>query len=126
MYFEDRHLDTFDFIADAFRDDLVLIGGVLAEVPTTIRRWRIRATSDRWFAPRAFTVICPCFPGTLRALIAPGSRVIIDPTEHVSQPGLGIDVVHFVTIRSYMKAARGDQKRLRAGVTSLRRVPENY
>jgi tRNA(adenine34) deaminase len=31
MYFEDRHLDTFDFIADAFRDDLVLIGGVLAE-----------------------------------------------------------------------------------------------
>jgi tRNA(adenine34) deaminase len=31
MYFEDRHLDTFDFIADAFRDDLVLIGGVLGE-----------------------------------------------------------------------------------------------
>ena len=31
MYFEDRHLDTFDFIADAFRADLVLIGGVLAE-----------------------------------------------------------------------------------------------
>jgi tRNA(adenine34) deaminase len=31
MYFEDRHLDTFDFIADAFRDDLLLIGGVLAE-----------------------------------------------------------------------------------------------
>jgi tRNA(adenine34) deaminase len=30
MYFEDRHLDTFDFIADAFRDDLVLVGGVLA------------------------------------------------------------------------------------------------
>ena len=30
MYFEDRHLDAFDFIADAFRDDLVLIGGVLA------------------------------------------------------------------------------------------------
>jgi hypothetical protein len=53
------------------------------------------ATSDRWFAPRAFTVIGPCFLGTLRALIAPGSRVIIDPTEHVSQPGLGIDVVHF-------------------------------
>jgi tRNA(adenine34) deaminase len=31
MYFEDRHLDAFDFIADAFRDDLVMIGGVLAE-----------------------------------------------------------------------------------------------
>jgi tRNA(adenine34) deaminase len=31
MYFEDRHLGTFDFIADAFRADLVLIGGVLAE-----------------------------------------------------------------------------------------------
>ena len=31
MYFEDRHLDTFDFIADAFRADLVLIGGVLAK-----------------------------------------------------------------------------------------------
>ena len=29
MYFEDRHLDTFDFIADAFRRDLILIGGVL-------------------------------------------------------------------------------------------------
>ncbi len=31
MYFEDRHLDTFDFIADAFRGDLELTGGVLAE-----------------------------------------------------------------------------------------------
>jgi tRNA(adenine34) deaminase len=30
MYFEDRHLDTLDFIRDAFRDDLVLEGGVLA------------------------------------------------------------------------------------------------
>ena len=30
MYFEDRHLDTFDFIRDAFRDDLTLRGGVLA------------------------------------------------------------------------------------------------
>jgi tRNA(adenine34) deaminase len=30
MYFEDRHLDTFDFIADAFRRDIVLTGGVLA------------------------------------------------------------------------------------------------
>ena len=31
MYFEDRHLDALDFIRDAFRDDLSLQGGVLAE-----------------------------------------------------------------------------------------------
>lgn len=30
MYFEDRHLDTADFIRDAFRDDLAIEGGVLA------------------------------------------------------------------------------------------------
>ncbi|GAA0732047.1 nucleoside deaminase [Sphingomonas japonica] len=30
MYFEDRHLDTVDFIRDAFRDDLSIEGGVLA------------------------------------------------------------------------------------------------
>ena len=30
MYFEDRHLDTLDFIRDAFRDDLTLQGGLLA------------------------------------------------------------------------------------------------
>lgn len=30
MYFEDRHLDTVDFIRDAFRDDLSLEGGLLA------------------------------------------------------------------------------------------------
>ncbi len=30
MYFEDRHLDTLDFIRDAFRGDLVLQGGLLA------------------------------------------------------------------------------------------------
>lgn len=30
MYFEDRHLDTADFINDAFRDDLEVIGGVLS------------------------------------------------------------------------------------------------
>ena len=30
MYFEDRHLDTMDFIADAYTDDLTLTGGVLA------------------------------------------------------------------------------------------------
>ncbi|GLK46058.1 MULTISPECIES: nucleoside deaminase [Novosphingobium] len=29
MYFEDRHLDTMDFIKDAFRDDLALEGGCL-------------------------------------------------------------------------------------------------
>ena len=31
MYFEDRHLDTLDFIADAFREDLIVVGGVLRE-----------------------------------------------------------------------------------------------
>jgi tRNA(adenine34) deaminase len=31
MYFEDRHLDTLDFIRDAFRNDLALEGGVLAK-----------------------------------------------------------------------------------------------
>lgn len=31
MYFEDRHLRTADFIGDAFRDDLSLVGGVLAD-----------------------------------------------------------------------------------------------
>ncbi len=31
MYFEDRHLDTADFISDAFRDDLRMEGGLLAE-----------------------------------------------------------------------------------------------
>ncbi len=31
MYFEDRHLDTMDFIKDAFREDLSVTGGVLAE-----------------------------------------------------------------------------------------------
>ncbi|WP_156840710.1 nucleoside deaminase [Novosphingobium aquimarinum] len=31
MYFEDRHLSTFDFVADAFKDDLTLEGGVLVE-----------------------------------------------------------------------------------------------
>ena len=30
MYFEDRHLDTVDFIRDAFRNDLSLEGGLLA------------------------------------------------------------------------------------------------
>ncbi|MFL5253507.1 MAG: nucleoside deaminase [Rhodopila sp.] len=31
MYFEDRHLDTVDFIRDAFREDLVLEGGLMAQ-----------------------------------------------------------------------------------------------
>ena len=31
MYFEDRHLDTMDFIADAWRDDLTLEGGCLKD-----------------------------------------------------------------------------------------------
>ncbi len=31
MYFEDRHFDTMDFISDAFREDLAVRGGVLAE-----------------------------------------------------------------------------------------------
>jgi tRNA(adenine34) deaminase len=29
MYFKDRHLDTMDFIRDAFREDLKIDGGVL-------------------------------------------------------------------------------------------------
>jgi tRNA(adenine34) deaminase len=31
MYFEDRHLDTVDFIRDAFRDDLAVEGGLLVK-----------------------------------------------------------------------------------------------
>lgn len=31
MYFEDRHLSTLDFVADAYKDDLALEGGVLAK-----------------------------------------------------------------------------------------------
>jgi tRNA(adenine34) deaminase len=30
MYFEDRHLDTMDFIRDAYRNDLEMTGGVFA------------------------------------------------------------------------------------------------
>lgn len=30
MYFESRHLDATDFVADAFRDDISITGGVLA------------------------------------------------------------------------------------------------
>lgn len=30
MYFEDRHLDTADFVWDAFRNDLLLEGGLMA------------------------------------------------------------------------------------------------
>ena len=31
MYFEDRHLDTLDFIRDAYRNDLSIDGGLMAE-----------------------------------------------------------------------------------------------
>ncbi|WP_313230857.1 nucleoside deaminase [Sphingobium yanoikuyae] len=31
MYFEDRHVDTLTFIADAYRDDIVIEGGCLRE-----------------------------------------------------------------------------------------------
>lgn len=31
MYFEDRHMNTIDFIRDAFRDDISLQGGVLSQ-----------------------------------------------------------------------------------------------
>jgi tRNA(adenine34) deaminase len=30
MYFEDRHLETFDFIRDAYKDDISLDGGLMA------------------------------------------------------------------------------------------------
>jgi tRNA(adenine34) deaminase len=30
MYFEDRHVDTVDFIRDAYKDDLSLEGGLMA------------------------------------------------------------------------------------------------
>lgn len=31
MYFEERHFNTADYIRDAFRDDIEVVGGVLAE-----------------------------------------------------------------------------------------------
>lgn len=31
LYFEDEHLDTMDFIRDAYRDDITLEGGLLAD-----------------------------------------------------------------------------------------------
>ena len=31
MYFEDRHLSTLDYIADAYKDDIILEGGVLKD-----------------------------------------------------------------------------------------------
>ncbi|NTZ43363.1 nucleoside deaminase [Altererythrobacter sp. SALINAS58] len=31
MYFEDRHLSTLDYIADAYKDDLAITGGVLVD-----------------------------------------------------------------------------------------------
>jgi tRNA(adenine34) deaminase len=35
-YFEDRHLDTVDFIRDAFRNDLTLQGGLMAKECATL------------------------------------------------------------------------------------------
>ncbi len=31
MYFEDRHLNAVDFIADAFKDDIEIVGGLLGD-----------------------------------------------------------------------------------------------
>jgi tRNA(adenine34) deaminase len=31
MYFEGRHLRTMDFVRDAFKDDLTVVGGVLGD-----------------------------------------------------------------------------------------------
>lgn len=31
MYFEDRNFDTMDFVTDAYRDDLIVVGGVAVE-----------------------------------------------------------------------------------------------
>ena len=31
MYFEDRHLDTMNFVHDAYRDDLEVVGGVMRD-----------------------------------------------------------------------------------------------
>jgi tRNA(adenine34) deaminase len=31
MYFEDRHIDTLDFVRDAWRDDITIEGGLLSE-----------------------------------------------------------------------------------------------
>lgn len=41
MYFEDRHLSTLDFVADAYQDDLTLLGGVLCDqcAPLYYRPW---------------------------------------------------------------------------------------
>ena len=36
MYFEDRHLDAVDFIRDAFRNDLLLEGGLMVHECATL------------------------------------------------------------------------------------------
>jgi tRNA(adenine34) deaminase len=36
MYFEDRHLSTENFIHDAFKDDITLEGGLLAQECATL------------------------------------------------------------------------------------------
>ena len=49
-YFEGRHLDTMDFINDAFRDDLDVVGGVLGDECATLysaaRRQRAAGRAD--------------------------------------------------------------------------------
>lgn len=41
MYFEDRHLSTLDYVADAYKQDLSLDGGILADdcAPLYFRPW---------------------------------------------------------------------------------------
>jgi tRNA(adenine34) deaminase len=36
MFFEDRHLDTVDFIRDAYKDDLSLEGGLMVKECATL------------------------------------------------------------------------------------------
>ncbi len=36
MYFEDRHLETMDFIRDAYKSDLTMLGGVLGDECATL------------------------------------------------------------------------------------------
>ena len=47
MYFEDRHLDTVDFIRDAFRDDLSLEGGLMVRECAALYDRRMRRCRRR-------------------------------------------------------------------------------
>ncbi len=50
MYFEDRNLDTVDFIRDAFRSDLSLEGGLMArECATLYAGPDENVPQDQWF-----------------------------------------------------------------------------